>query len=107
MKFLYNNFETFVGVIIIILGCVAIFVGSSVNTTGTYVPDSIYGGDAYTGIQNAAASTANNIKSQTGVIVEIYELTMSYVGAVMIVSGFLVIAYDFLKYKNEPKKKKD
>jgi hypothetical protein len=36
--------------------------------TGTYTSYNYYGGDAYTGIQQAAADTSRNVVTQTGVI---------------------------------------
>lgn len=47
-----------------ILGVVAIVLGIMCFTkdTGDYESNRSYGGDAYTGIQNAAAETARNIK---------------------------------------------
>lgn len=48
----------------IVLGLLAIVLGIMVfsQSVGYYEGNSTYGGDAYTGIQNAAAQTANNIK---------------------------------------------
>ena len=48
----------------IILGILSIVISLSVfsGTVGYYENAQKYGGDAYTGIQNAAAQTANNIK---------------------------------------------
>ena len=46
------------GIVSILFGL--IMLGKDV---GNYVSSSAYGGDAYTGIQNAAAQTANNVRS--------------------------------------------
>lgn len=48
---------------LIVLGCI-IFIFGSFGTE--YIE---YGGDAYTGIQNAAADTANNVSKACGILV--------------------------------------
>ena len=48
---------------LIVLGCI-IFIFGSFGTE--YIE---YGGDAYTGIQNAAADTANNVSTACGILV--------------------------------------
>lgn len=54
-----------------ISGIVSVLFGIVMNTmsTGVYTSHEIYGGDAYTGIQNAAADAANNISTLTEVAV--------------------------------------
>lgn len=49
------------GLLYIIVGVVAIVWGLSLNYNGTSTDSKTYGGDAYTGIQNASAKAANNI----------------------------------------------
>ncbi len=46
--------------------------------TGIYVAHEIYGGDAYTGIQQASADTANNIRAAAGTIADILKDIGSY-----------------------------
>ena len=46
----------FIAIVSIICGIICFFLN-----IGTNVSDVVYGGDAYTGIQNATAQTANNI----------------------------------------------
>lgn len=74
------------GIISIIFG----FIVSDMNT-GYWEASKTYGGDAYTGIQNAAAQTANNIQD----LAEILKMGMSYT---LIVFGIAMIAYFGLKF---------
>lgn len=50
-----------VGIAFIILGIVSIVWGLGLTYTGIPSINQTYGGDAYTGIQNASSRTANNI----------------------------------------------
>jgi Predicted membrane protein len=54
----------------IVSGFVAIHFSNVVQnmSIGYYESDSSYGGDAYTGIQNAAAQTANNVKALSEIV---------------------------------------
>ena len=80
------------GLISIILG----FVVSGMST-GSWESNSSYGGDAYTGIQNAAAQTANNVQD----LAEILKTGMS---SALIIFGIAMIAYFGLKFfKNTEK----
>ena len=40
------------------------------TSTGTHTSYSYYGGDAYTGIQQAAADTSRNVRTQTSIIID-------------------------------------
>lgn len=80
------------GFISIILG----FVVSGMST-GSWESNTSYGGDAYTGIQNAAAQTANNVQD----LAEILKTGMS---SALIIFGIAMIAYFGLKFfKNTEK----
>lgn len=80
------------GFISIILG----FVVSGMST-GSWESNTSYGGDAYTGIQNAAAQTANNVQD----LAEILKTGMS---SALIIFGIAMIAYFGLKFfKNAEK----
>ena len=70
-----------IGVLAIIFGIV-----SFSKDTGSYEWNHSYGGDAYTGIQNASAQTANNIMYMT-------EATAFGFGAVLTVAGVAMIAF--------------
>lgn len=52
-----------VGLALAVFGCVCVFDNYISYGWGEYEDEEIYGGDAYTGIQNAAATTANNVSS--------------------------------------------
>jgi hypothetical protein len=80
------------GFISIILG----FVVSGMST-GSWESNTSYGGDAYTGIQNAAAQTANNVQD----LAVILKTGMS---SALIIFGIAMIAYFGLKFfKNTEK----
>lgn len=62
-------------ILFIIIGIVSIIFAVQVRNiasrqpdTGIYVARSVYGGDAYTGMQNASASTANNVRVHSTII---------------------------------------
>lgn len=52
--------------------------------TGSYSFKSIYGGDAFTGIQNSAASSANNIRTLS-------EIVRFGFGSVLLVGGLVLM----------------
>ena len=74
-------------------GLVSIILGFVISdmSTGSWESNSSYGGDAYTGIQNAAAQTANNVQY----LAEILKTGMSYV---LIIFGIAMIAYFGIKF---------
>ena len=76
-----NALGIFSGIISIILGIVSFCLD---NGYGVYSKS--YGGDAYTGIQNAAAATANNVQSLCDVVKFGF-------GALLIVIGLAIIAF--------------
>lgn len=76
------------GLLSIILG----FVLRS-DSTGMYELNGTYGGDAYTGIQNAAARTANNV-------IDVAEIVQDGISYVLFVLGLIVIfSFMFKLYK--------
>ena len=58
---------------------------------GYYVSHKSYGGDAYTGIQNAAADTANNIESVGGLIADVANASMFFLGLLLIALGLFLL----------------
>lgn len=77
----------------IVLGLVLTVVGFTTYDSslyGDYIASESYGGDAYTGIQNAAADTANNILSLEWTVREIS-------GVVLIGFGLVTVLYFVLK----------
>lgn len=69
-------------------GFLSIIFGACVSamSTGSVELNERYGGDAYTGIQNAAAQTANNVRQLTGVV-------RAGISWSLIVFGIAMIAY--------------
>lgn len=83
-----NIFEIIFYVIGMISGVISIIGASAVNArgTGAYEAATSYGGDAYTGIQNAAAQTANNVQS-------LARLVQTGMSRLLIVLGIALICY--------------
>ncbi len=103
-----KHFKFLVGIALIALGVFALNL-NSVDYYGQKTERTAYGGDAYTGIQNAAADTANNINKLGNTIAESHSKQMTFVGTSMIVFGALTIVYDLLgnnKKKSETEEKK-
>lgn len=72
---------TLVGIASSILGIVCFDMSS-----GSYEYNSTYGGDAYTGIQNAAAQTANNVHA-------LAEVCKFGFGSILLIAGIVIIIY--------------
>ncbi|MBR2645973.1 MAG: hypothetical protein IKD47_00225 [Clostridia bacterium] len=75
---------------------------------GSGVLKETYGGDAYTGIQNAVADTANNIRALSLDIeefgLEVLKMMNSFFGYILLVVGLLIFAIgvrELLKNKKE------
>lgn len=64
-----GNLELPKCIVDIVIGALAIILALAcfLSDTGVFERESAYGGDAYTGIQNAAAITANNVKCVAGI----------------------------------------
>lgn len=80
------------GVLSIILGIVA-----TGYSDGYHEAESSYGGDAYTGIQNAAAQTANNVD-------DLAEIVKFGVSSLLIVVGIAILCFFVLKLFSYTKK---
>ena len=98
-------------IILIVAAVVAIVLGVVTMTkaeklyTGRYVSHETYGGDAYTGIQNAAADTAGNVQSGNYILREIDENLCFGLGSILIVIGLTLAAFAvafLLGKKDEP-----
>lgn len=74
---------SFIVIGIVAIVCAIICISSD---TGSYEAAEFYGGDAYTGIQQAAAQTANNVRTLT-------ELVSFGFAAILGVTGLICIAY--------------
>lgn len=71
------------------IGLLAVILGLSAYglKTDYYESNSAYGGDAYTGIQNAAAQTANNVRYVTEAIASVGGSILLITGLVLMVVG--------------------
>ncbi len=65
MRLVINAMGVFSGIVSIIMGVII-----SCKYCGNYAYSNSYGGDAYTGIQNAAADTANNVLASNRIITD-------------------------------------
>lgn len=76
----------------IISGIVSFIFGTTMfgKSSGLYEPSNTYGGDAYTGIQNAAAQTANNLTN-------VAEIAKDGIGYLLIAIGLISVFYFSIK----------
>lgn len=89
---LYTNFLNFTimrivkRILLIIMGVVSICLGTVCleKETGSRESYSFYGGDAFTGIQQAGAQSANNV-------CDLAKITRFGFGSVLLVGGFVLI----------------
>ena len=88
-----SAFGIFSGILSIIFGIITL-----VQDTGSWESSISYGGDAYTGIQNAAATTANNVQDLAAIVA-------TGLGFLLISIGLITIAYFSFKNKNLPDQK--
>lgn len=65
--------------------------------SGSYVYHITYGGDAYTGIQNAAADTANNVKYLGSLLSNAAHFSGVCTGFLLLVVGALLLLVGILK----------
>ena len=68
---------------------------------GSYVEDQTYGGDAYTGIQNAVGDTANNVKNAGVFLSETIEKAYLFGGLLMMAVGAYLFACNIVPEKND------
>lgn len=80
------NKSKVIGIALIVLGIISIVWGLGLNYSGISSSDKLYGGDAYTGIQNASSTTANNVK-------ELGETVCSGLKGILVVMGGVIIIY--------------
>lgn len=80
------NIKKILAIAFVVIGLLSAILGLSAYglDTGYYESSSAYGGDAYTGIQNAAAQTANNVRYVT-------EAVASVGGSILLVTGLVLI----------------
>ncbi len=106
MKWLKDNFLVVISIACIGLGIYAFTVATNIDsegTFGTYVETEKYGGDAYTGIQNAGADGANNVRAFGRHLTTEIEYIMRFVGVTFIVGGVVVLLYYVADKGSKPK----
>ncbi len=83
------NGKNIMGILLMALALIAIVFGiiAFCLEDGSYAFTETYGGDAYTGIQNAAADTANNVRDLTRVVRTVGGLGFLLTGFVLFVVG--------------------
>lgn len=79
--------------------CLLMALFIAVNNGSDYETHNSYGGDAYTGIQNASATTANNVASLESKLSECFSCYFFVNGAILTASGIFGIVYVSSKKK--------
>jgi len=79
MRLVVNAMGVFSGIISIIMGVII-----SCKDCGDYVVSNSYGGDAYTGIQNAAADTAMNILASNRILTDGFSFVCVSIGLAVV-----------------------
>ena len=84
------------GLLLCIIGAIAIglSIGSYSIKTSDYESYEIYGGDAYTGIQNAAARTSQNVA-------DLKNCVKFGFGSVLLVTGLSLLAFGATSFNSE------
>lgn len=82
-----NDLDLFKSIVSVVIGALAIILAlvCFFSDTGVFERESAYGGDAYTGIQNAGAVTANNVKCAALILSRGF-------GALLLIIGFVFIS---------------
>lgn len=99
-----KNFIKKIAYIAIGLAAIIFAVTISSADPGSFESSLTYGGDAYTGIQNAAAQTANNIKDLSYIVRAGFSYLLSIIGLLSIAYGlFCKEKPDYTQVLNEIK----
>lgn len=89
---IFNYILIGIGVLSIIFA-VLCFVLNGEFDYGYYVAWETYGGDAYTGIQNAAAATANQVDRLNESVATLAKCVKMGFGFILLIFGFLITLY--------------
>lgn len=92
-----KNKRLIIGISFIVLGIISIIWGLNITYTGISSLSETYGGDAYTGIQNAASRTANNINELGNT------LCVGLKGILIVMGGAIIIYGTSIILKEEGK----
>lgn len=76
-----------VGACLVFWGIVALSCSSTSYYSGEYAEHHYYGGDAYTGMQNAAATTANNVDNLGDTVEEGFSSIEGIMAGILIITG--------------------
>ena len=84
-------------ILLIAIGIVSIVLSIVVfaKDTGNWERENLYGGDAYTGIQNAAAQTANNVQ-------ELSKIAKLGFGSILLIGGAALVVCGLPKKESIP-----
>ena len=82
---------TLTGIMAIVFAIMCWLYWESYVNVGSYISFETYGGDAYTGIQNAAAATANNVRSLIRVVGYATSNLIHYMGYLLFTIGVLLL----------------
>lgn len=85
-----TGFFLLVAAIVSVIFGIVCFNSYPSSVTIKYVEYEYYGGDAYTGIQNAAADTANNVKANDATVRSTYYMIAKGFGFALILSGIVL-----------------
>lgn len=90
--------STLKSILFILVGIVSIGLSISCFNAddGDYVEKNYYGGDAYTGIQHAAAETGQNVRALT-------KLATKGFGSILLVGGLALVVVGIPSRRNENK----
>ena len=97
--FIKNRIKLLAGIALIALGVLSFIFIDYAYYFSSYEDNNTYGGDAYTGIQNAAAQTANNVNNVGNLLEDMYFVERLYTGIVFVVAGSLLSIYDIANNK--------
>ena len=90
MKIIFDAAFIAVGVAAIVFAIICIAYDGGFPYTG-YVAKETYGGDAYTGIQNAAAATANYVSALNESVEILSQAIMLGIGFCLMVAGLVLV----------------
>ncbi|MBQ3221866.1 MAG: hypothetical protein IJB34_07920 [Clostridia bacterium] len=97
---IFNYALVGVGVVSIVFA-VLCFVLNTDFDYGYWVSAEVYGGDAYTGIQNAAAATANRVDGLSENVAMLAKSIRMGLGFILLLAGLLIVLYGIRKMMEE------
>lgn len=91
-----------VGGLLILIGLIGLFLGTSISYYGDYVSDEYYGGDAYTGMQQASAATARNVSDLGDLVASYYSgIAVIITFTFMVAGGYFISSGIYLLIRKE------